>query len=257
MDPGLRGVLMAISLFFGMVGMAEVGRRVATYRARGDPERVRSGMGVVEGAAFGLLGLILAFTFSGAANRFDLRRQQIVQEANAIGTAWLRLDILAPDDQPQLRETFRSYVDARLTASREVDAHYGQALAAMQRASDLQGEIWRRSRAACERDARTCLLLLSSINEMLDIATSRTMAARTHAPSIVFGLLFAVALLSATLAGYAMAGGTSGPWLHTISFALLTALTTYVIYDLEYPRTGLIRLDAADQALVELRASMH
>ena len=70
MDPGLRGVLMAISLFFGMVGMAEVGRRVATYRARGDPERVRSGMGVVEGAAFGLLGLILAFTFSGAANRF-------------------------------------------------------------------------------------------------------------------------------------------------------------------------------------------
>jgi len=260
MDPTLRGVVMSLTLFFGMLGMAELGRRVAAHRMRIDPEGVRIGAGVVEGAVFGVLGLILAFTFSGASNRLDLRRQQIAQEANAIGTAWLRLDLLPPDDQPPLREAFRRYLDARLAAHREVDTHHGDpGKSELQHAGELQGDIWRLSLTTCERDARAmpCLLLLPALNEMIDITTSRTMAARTHAPGVIFGLLFAIALLSATLAGYAMAGARRRQWLHMVLFAAITAITTYVIYDLEYPRTGLIRLDAADQVLLDLRASMR
>jgi hypothetical protein len=260
MDPALGGGSMALALFLGMLGMAELGRRTRARRMRADPEGARTGTGVVEGAVFGLLGLILAFTFSGAAGRLEVRRQQIAEEANAIGTAWLRLDLLAPDDQPPLRDAFRRYLDARLAVFREIEVHDGErAIAGLQHAAELQGEIWRQSRTACERDPRPtpCILLLPAINAMIDITTSRTLAARTHAPGIVFGLLFAVSLLSAALAGYGMAGARSRQWLPTFLLAAAVAATTYVIYDLEYPRTGLIRLDAADRVLVELRASMH
>jgi len=259
-DPALRGLAMAVALFFGMLAMAEVGRRAATHRMLTDPDGLRVGTGVVEGAVFGLLGLILAFTFSGAANRLELRRQQIVEEANAIGTAWLRLDLLAPDEQPPLRDAFRQYLDARLAVHREIDSHHGeQAIAALEHSVGLQDEIWRRAHAACERDARTtpCIVVLPALNQMIDITTTRTMAARTHAPGIIFVLLFVVALLSATLAGYAMAGARTRQWLHTALFAAAIAVTTYVIYDLEYPRAGLIRIDAADQVLLDLRATMH
>ena len=77
-------------------------------------EGARAGLGAVDGAVFALLGLMIAFTFSGAASRLEVRRQLIVQEANAIGTAYLRLDLLPPGAQPGLREDFRQYVDARL-----------------------------------------------------------------------------------------------------------------------------------------------
>lgn len=74
----------------------------------------------MEGAVFALLGLLIAFTFSGAATRFDTRRQLIIEETSDIGTAYLRLDLLPVEAQPGLREKFREYVDARLEVYRKL-----------------------------------------------------------------------------------------------------------------------------------------
>jgi hypothetical protein len=82
-----------------------------------DPVGARAGA-VVNGAVFGLLGLLVAFTFSGAANRFDTRRQLVVEETHAIGTAYLRLDVLPATAQPALRARIREYLDSRLAAYR-------------------------------------------------------------------------------------------------------------------------------------------
>ncbi len=98
--------------------------------------------------------------------------------------------------------------------------------------------------------------LLRALNQMIDITTTRTMAVQLHPPVIIFAMLFLVALASALLAGYGMAGGESRRWLHVIGFALVIALSVYVILDIEFPRLGLIRVDAFDQSLVELRESM-
>jgi hypothetical protein len=100
------------------------------------------------------------------------------------------------------------------------------------------------------------MLLLPAVNAMIDITTTRTMAVQMHPPIIVFVLLFGSALASALLAGYGMAGAKSRHWVHTVSFAAMTAVAVYVILDLEFPRLGLIRVDAFDQALVELLQSM-
>ncbi len=70
-------------------------------------------------------------------------------------------------------------------------------------------------------------------------------------------MLFALALVSSLLAGYGMAGGKSRSWLHILCFTFIVAATVYVILDIEYPRLRLIRIDAFDQALVELRESMN
>ena len=90
----VRAALIAAALFFGVLLFLEVGRRWDMHGLASDPERARLGTGAVERAVFGLLGLLIAFTFAGAANRFDIKRDLIVVETNAIGTSWLRLDLL-------------------------------------------------------------------------------------------------------------------------------------------------------------------
>jgi hypothetical protein len=222
-----------------------------------EAEGARAGAGAVEGAIFGLLGLLIAFTFSGAASRFDTRRQLIVEEANAIGTAYLRLDLLLADAQPALRERFRQYVDARLEVYRKLP-DIAAAQAELVRATKLQGEIWSQAIAACRAGAPqpAAMLLLPALNQMIDITTTRIMATQMHPPMVIFAMLGGLALVSALLAGYGMAGGATRSWLHMLGFAGIMAVTVYVILDIEFPRLGLIRVDVFDQVLVDLRQSM-
>ena len=111
MEHEIVALLLVIGLFFGMLVLLEVGRRIGIRRLAKDPEGAEAGVGTVEGAVFALLGLLIAFTFSGAASRFDTRRQLIIEETNDIGTAYLRLDLLSAEAQPGLREKFRQYVE--------------------------------------------------------------------------------------------------------------------------------------------------
>jgi hypothetical protein len=99
--------------------------------------------------------------------------------------------------------------------------------------------------------------VLPALNEMIDITTTRTAATRMHPPGIIFGMLGTMVVVSALLAGYGMAGTRGRSWLHILSFATTLALTVYVILDLEYPRLGLIRVDAFDQFLVDVREGMR
>lgn len=252
------GILVAVLLFATMLGMIELGRRLGNRRHADDPEGARTGVGAIEGAIFGLLGLLIAFTFSGAASRFDARRDLIVREANAIGTAWLRLDTLPGEAQPAVRETFRRYVDARLDTYALLRRDPDAARAAHERAMALQGEIWRRSLAGARSAETTAstMLLAPALNEMIDITATRGMAMRMHPPLVVFALLFALALASALFAGYGMAGARKPSRLHRLGFAFIMALAVLVILDLEYPRRGFIRVDDADAMLAELRETM-
>ena len=235
---------------------SEAGRRLAQRRAARDPDGAWHGVGVVDGAVFGLLGLIVAFTFSGASSRFDARRNLIVQEVNAIGTAWLRLDLLPADAQQNVRNNFRSYLDARIrvyekfpdiaAVSQEVEA-----------ANRLQTAIWTDAVAAAAGSQSATMLLLPALNETFDVATTRTLSAMMHPPSIVYTMLFCLALASAMLAGYGMAKTRYRNWLHIVGYAAVTAGAYFVIVDIEHPRLGVIQVESLDSALRELRASMN
>ena len=203
------------------------------------------------------MGLLLAFTFSGAASRFEVRRQLIVQETNAIGTAYLRLDLLPPGDQPKLREYFRTYVDARLSVYRKLP-DMEASKAEISKATALQGQIWSRAVTGCKElnSPAVTSLVLSSLNEMIDITTTRAVALRSHPPAIIFIMLFVLLLACSLLAGYGMSAGKAHSWLHMVGFAFIMAIAIYVIIDIEFPRVGLVRIDYVDQAMLDLRNSM-
>jgi len=249
-------LVFSSSLFVGLLVCLELGRRWGTRQIQRDPEGARIGTGAVEGAVFALLGLLIAFTFSGAAERLDRRRQQIVEEANAIGTAWLRLDLLPADRQPALRGLFRQYVDSRLAAYRKL-ADLDAAQTELNRSVRLQNEIWRESVEA----ARTMpvvaatTVLLPALNQMFDIVTTRTASIYMHPPLPIYLLLFVLCLLGALFGGSAMAGSAKRSPLHVLGFAAIMTASVYLIIDLEFPRFGLIRIDAMDQLLVDVRAS--
>jgi hypothetical protein len=248
----------ALVLLLSMLVCVELGRRFGRHRAQADPQGWQAGTGVIEGAIFALLGLMLGFTFSAGMSRIEARRQHIVAEANAIGTAYLRLDLLPEREQPALRDLFRRYADARLSVYEKIPHDLAAALVELDRANGLQGEIWQGAvRATRDVDALAAArLLLPAINEMIDITAVRTMAARTHNPVLFYGLIAFLLVISSLLAGYAMSWSLERNWLHTIGFAVVTTAVVYVIIDVDYPRVGLFRLDAADQVLYETRAAM-
>jgi len=257
MNPTTYGLMLAGGLFLGMILLLEVGRRIGIRRLAQDSEGARQGLGVVEGAVFSLLGLLIAFTFSGAATRFDGRRHLILEEANNIGTAYLRIDVLPAAAQPVLRGLFRQYLDSRLETYRklpDIDA----AKAELARSIKLQGAIWSNAVAAC-RDSGSSpahTLLLPALNSMIDITTTRTEVTQLHPPPVIFAMLGVLSLTASLLAGYGMAGGKLRSWTHMLGFAAVMAVTVYVIVDIEYPRFGLIRVDGADRVLMELREGM-
>jgi hypothetical protein len=182
----------------------------------------------------------------------------ITEESNAIGTAYLRIDVMPADVQPEMRSLFRQYVDKRL----QVPAESGKPTqaAVMDEAAALQSRIWANAAtAATQPDAPSyvAMLMLPALNDMIDITTTRAMSARNHPPQIIFILLAALSLVGAMVAGYGMASSSKRQWTHAIILAFMLSTTFYVILDLEYPRLGLITIDADDKILSDVRKSMQ
>lgn len=251
--------LSAAALLAGMLLFAEIGRRIGVARFKRDPEGAGKEAGAAEAAVFGLLGLLIAFTFSGAASRFHDRRLLIAQESNAIGTAYLRVDLLPADAQSEMRELFRKYVDVRATVYRAA-ADEAETLSRLADGASLQGMIWRTSVSASQRPGAAThapILLLPALNEMIDITTTRAAATQVHPPTEIFLLLGALCMVGALLIGHGASRSKHRQWFHPMMFAAIMAATVYVIVDLEYPRLGLIRVDLADQILLDLRKSMQ
>ena len=252
MDRTLAAEIACASLFLGMSLLSVICYQFGRFRLR-EEDSPAEVSGAIIAAVFALLGLLIAFTFSGAYSRFDARRQLIVQEANAIGTAYLRLDLLPVSTQAPLREKFRAYAASRAALYDKL-TDVTAARNELDRAIALQKEIWTQTVAASSdpqyQSAR--LILLPAVNEMIDIVTTRSVAIRTHPPILVWAMLFVIALACAGLTGYR--AGTSGRPGYSYHFLLaaITACVLYVTLDIEYPRYGLIRLDTVNHVLVEL-----
>ena len=252
----LLALAIAVLLFGGMLFLEAYGFRRGHAWILAHPGGGRKGVGGVEAAIYGLLGLLLALSFSGAAARFDLRRTQIVDEANAVGTAYLRIDLLPEAAQPGLRDKFRRYVDSRLTTYRLLP-DVGAAEAELARSIALQGEIWKDAVAASRTiPSPDGVALLSALNTMFDIASTRTAAAYAHPPSVLYVIIVLLALVSAYLVGHGMAEDDAPSRLHMVAYAAALAIVVYVVIDLEFPRFGLIRRSEYDQLLADVRASM-
>jgi hypothetical protein len=178
----------------------------------------------------------------------------INSETAAIGTAYLRLDLLPGDAQPTMRDLMRRYVDIRATVYRGAD-DVDAVKARIAEAAELQDVIWEQAIAAFAlpgASTQAVMLLVPALNDMFDIAGTRAMATSNHPPPVIFVLLIVLSLIAAMLVGYATSPNKDRSWFHQVTFALVTSMAIYVIIDIEYPRVGLIKVDGADQAMIDL-----
>ena len=245
-------LLCGVFLLALIVSMA-IGRYIGAHvRSRGDDSNASYSLTIL-GGSLGLLGLILGFTFSMAGARYDGAKAQMVQEANAVGTAFLRSRTLMPEDQAIARPLFESYADALIrNYSGKLDLE--EFAKSVTELSEIQTRIWAHGVDVSRRkpDMVPTGIYLQALNEMIDQGGLRLNFIQYRVPEVIFILLAATALLTLGLAGYVSGlSGVSKPWGTTV-FALITAIVIGVIVDLDRPRRGLIQVE--DNRLVELRS---
>jgi hypothetical protein len=250
----LGPALMAALLFAGMLALFEVGRDVGARQLAELGQVARTGLTAVQGAVYGLLGLLVGFSFSGAASRFDNRRNLVATEVTLVETAWLRVDALPAEAQGPVRAAFRRYVDAVLEWYAAVPA----GLRADPAVAEAQKELWRHAIAATMVPSgdMSRMVVLPALNDMLRAVEQERLTRRIHPPRLIFAMLAASALVAAFLSGYATAEIIERNWTYALLVGATISGAIYVIIELEYPRGGLIRMTSMDRALEELRETL-
>jgi hypothetical protein len=233
----------------------ETGFKLGRRARSGIDEHTRSEITMIQAAVLGLLALLLGFTFSMSASRFDTRKQLILEESNAIGTTFLRARLLPEPRRTEVSNVLRRYVDVRIEFYMS-----GTDRIKLRQATDqteqLHNELWSRAVAVAEKDPRavTTGLFLQSLNEMIDLHAKRMAALDNHVPETIFMLLYVVSVLSMGLVGYGCGLGTRRNLLATMTAAFLVASVILLLVDLDRPRRGLIK--TGHKSMVNLRDSL-
>ncbi|HSI32981.1 MAG: DUF4239 domain-containing protein [Phycisphaerae bacterium] len=245
----LWSAYISVGLFVALLGGMAVGRRARARSGAADDEGGTASDGIV----YAVLGLLIAFTFTNAASRFDERRRLILQQSNALGTANLRLDVLPPDDRRAVREQLARWIRLAL-AVREAASDPERLRAALAEADRVQNEAWRLAVAAVERKQQPALnaFVLAPFNDWIDLTTSRLAMDDMGSPPMVMPSLVALALVASVLAGVSMKRRGRRDVLHMVAFAAAVAFSIYVIHDLNHPRSGLITVNAMDETMRQL-----
>jgi hypothetical protein len=201
-------------------------------------------------SVLGMLALLIGFSFSIALNRYESRRQLVVQEANAIGTTWLRTDLLDPTERATMQSLLVRYVDERIAYGKGASGNAENA--AFARTEALHAQIWSSLMQAIApfRDTPRASLLITTTNESIDLAAARHAERRAHIPVRILRLLLLFALISAAMVGYERGVQRRA----TTLLLILIALAGTLVLDLDRPSTGLITVP--QEPLDDLRRSI-
>lgn len=242
----------ALLVFGALVLCCEAGARV--HRGRGDDDV--SEEGYLVSAALGLLALLLGFTFSLALDRYETRRNLVVVEANALGTAWLRADLLPDAPRAAIRDSLAAYADTRLAMAAAGEDRVRVAATEV-RTARYQQVSWRLAVGAAGQleDAPYGAALLASLNDVYDATSARHAALRTRIPGEVALVLGLYALIAAGILGYTTARGRLRHRAATTALLGLLAMTIGLIVDLDRPRSGAITVDQSP--MEDVRATMR
>jgi hypothetical protein len=230
----------------------ECGYRLGKYRRSRSEQEKEAPVGTMVGATLGLLAFILAFTFGLAAARFDTRRQVLLDEANAIGTTYLRAGIL-PEHGEQIRTLLRDYVAARLEAVQS-----GKIADGISQSESIQQQLWSHAEAVGKTNPNSIVvgLFVQSLNEVIDLHAKRLQAGvRSRIPGAIWLGLFAVAALSLAAMGYQAGLARTRRSLAVFAVAITFSVVIELIADLDRPQQGVLRV--SQQALLDLQRSMN
>ncbi len=254
---GFNSFAITAVLFVAIILFNEFGFRLGRYVQKHTDDEVKELTGSVQGSILGLLALLLGFTFSMSMQRYDDRNQALIEEANAIGTTLLRVQLLPEQQQPRMGELMRQYVDLRITLGGIDLTKQAEREGYNQRIKALQGQLWELAVQATSEDPRpvTSGAFVAALNQMIDSQGQRHALLQMHVPEVVLLLLFVVFIASVGILGYS--SGLSGRRIvvPTVLVSLLIALIVFIIIDLDRPKRGLIQVDQS--MLQELRNAIR
>ncbi len=254
---GCSSVVIAVTLFITIIVFNEIGFRVGRFVQLSTDDEVKVLTGSIQASILGLLALLLSFTFSMSMQRFDNRSMALIDEANAIGTAVLRVQLLPAQYQDQAIKHFQKYVDLRATIGQLDLTKHQERNNYDKQISDLQREIWLLAIAATNEDPRPVTMgaFVKSLNEVIDSQGRRNALLQMHVPEVVLILLFVVFVSSGGILGYS--GGLSGKRVIApiILVSFLITLIVFIIIDFDRPKRGLIQVNQG--VMMELKSYVH
>lgn len=243
-------------IFFGVLAASilalEIGYRFGAWRrtkAAGEKEGPVSGM---VASILGLLAIMLAFTFGFTATRFDARREAVLQESNAIGTLYLRAQLLPDPQRSEIRQILREYVDLRVQA-----VHGGSVDVAVARSTELQNRMWEIATGVAEKNSGSIMigLFIQALNDVIDLQARRVTAAlRSRVPVTIWIALFGLSTISMLSMGYQSGLSVTLRSPAMLLVTLATAAVLYLIVDLDRGHSHFLRV--SQQAMLDLQSSM-
>jgi hypothetical protein len=246
----LWGLLLAFgaALWLAM----EVGYRIGRWRHARRPDEREQPVGAMVASILGLVALVLGFTFSLAASRFDARRHAVLEEANAIGTTYLRARLLPEPQASEIARLLREYVDVRVRGVAE-----GKVAEAIAQSEALHELLWTQASAAAKSQSSIMTgLFIQSLNNVIDLHARRLLIGiRSRLPVVIWAGLFGLAMLGMTAVGYqaALSGTRRSPAM--LGLVLAFAVVLFLIADLDRGQEGLLRVN--QQALIDVQRTMQ
>lgn len=254
---GVNSVWIAGILFVSMALLIELGHRFGLRMQRRANEAFRTHVGGISGSLLGILALLLGFTFSLSLQRFESRSQAVVSEANAIGTAYLRSQLLPVSVRGAAQQLLRDYVDLRMETSAIPLPFSDQRAALLAQTGAMQDQLWDYTTQAAAEDPNpvTTGLFVQAVNGMFDEYGRRNAELNRHVPEVVLLLLYATFLMAGAIIGYG--SGVAGHRTSFVTYILITLIVVlvFLIIDLDRPHRGLI--EVSQQSFVALRASIQ
>lgn len=232
--------------------LLEFGYRLGGWRHTRAVEEKEGPVNAMVGSILGLLAIMLAFTFSFAASRYDARREAVLLEANGIGTAYLRAQLLPDPQRSEIRQMLREYVDVRVQA-----VETGSVDAAIVKSTELQNRMWERSTSVAERNSGsiTVGLFIQSLNDVIDLHTRRlTAGLRSRIPVSIWIALFGLSAVAMVSIGYQSGLSATRRSPAMLLMVLATAAVLHLIVDLDRADEGFLRIN--QQAMLDLQTSM-
>jgi hypothetical protein len=200
----------------------------------------RDDFGVVLGGTLTLLGLIIGFSFSMAINRYDQRKNLEEQEANAIGTEYVRADLLPPENAEKVRRLLQTYLKERELFYSTRDSEKLRQVDA--RTAELQGDLWNTVKGPAEASqTAVSALTLSGMNDVLNSQGYTQAAWWNRIPQAAWGLMVAIAICSNLMLGYYLCPDKRH-WMRLMVMPLIVSISFLLISDIDSPRSGIIRV---------------
>lgn len=248
---------IAAGLFISMAAAVETGYYVGGRFSASRDETSKEHVNTIQASIIGILALLLGFTFSLALQRYDSRSEAVVDEANAIGTTYLRSDLLPAPMRDDAKRLLAEYVGERVRAGTVALDRVAVRKVDMGEAARLQAALWRNAVQAGEAypDPVRTGLYIQALNDMFDSFGFRNAALDRHVPEVVLFLLYGTFLMAGAILGYA--SGMSGHRASFVSYIMiaLIVLLVFIIIDLDRPRRGIIVV--SQQSMIELQEGIR